>query len=92
MDSNSLILSIESSCDDSSIAVTRINDYKILFHQKISQDLEHSNYGGVVPEIASRLHAVILQKILFLIKMNLEVHMKENKFQVMRKIRLQILR
>lgn len=68
MDSNSLILSIESSCDDSSIAVTRISDYKILFHQKISQDLEHSNYGGVVPEIASRLHAVILPKILCNIK------------------------
>lgn len=59
-----LILSIESSCDDSSIAITRIDDYKILFHQKISQDLEHSNYGGVVPEIASRLHAVMLPKIL----------------------------
>ncbi|RDU58694.1 tRNA (adenosine(37)-N6)-threonylcarbamoyltransferase complex transferase subunit TsaD [Helicobacter sp. MIT 99-5507] len=59
-----MILSIESSCDDSSIAITRIDDYKILFHQKISQDLEHSNYGGVVPEIASRLHAVMLPKIL----------------------------
>lgn len=59
-----MILSIESSCDDSSIALTRISDYKILFHQKISQDTNHAKYGGVVPEIASRLHCVHLPKIL----------------------------
>lgn len=68
LDSKSLILSIESSCDDSSIAITRISDYKILFHQKISQDIEHSNYGGVVPELASRLHSVQLPRILQNIK------------------------
>jgi len=59
-----LILSIESSCDDSSIAITRIEDYKLLFHKKISQELEHSRYGGVVPELASRLHAEALPRIL----------------------------
>lgn len=63
-----MILSIESSCDDSSIALTSISDYKIIFHQKISQDKEHSLYGGVVPEIASRLHAISLPKILEHIK------------------------
>jgi N6-L-threonylcarbamoyladenine synthase len=59
-----LILSIESSCDDSSIAVTRIKDYKLLFHKKISQETNHSQYGGVVPELASRLHLQALPKIL----------------------------
>ncbi|BAF70769.1 tRNA (adenosine(37)-N6)-threonylcarbamoyltransferase complex transferase subunit TsaD [Nitratiruptor sp. SB155-2] len=59
-----MILSIESSCDDSSIAITRIKDYKLLFHKKISQELAHSEYGGVVPELASRLHAEALPKIL----------------------------
>ena len=59
-----MILAIESSCDDSSIAVTRIEDYKLLFHKKISQELAHSEYGGVVPELASRLHAEALPKIL----------------------------
>ena len=59
-----MILSIESSCDDSSIAVTRVEDKKLLFHKKISQDREHPVYGGVVPELASRLHAVALPKIL----------------------------
>lgn len=59
-----MILSIESSCDDSSIAITEIESKKILFHKKISQEEEHSCYGGVVPELASRLHAVALPKIL----------------------------
>ncbi|WP_305862602.1 tRNA (adenosine(37)-N6)-threonylcarbamoyltransferase complex transferase subunit TsaD [Helicobacter cholecystus] len=59
-----MILSIESSCDDSSLALTQIEDCKLLFHQKISQDEIHSTYGGIVPEIASRLHAQRLPKIL----------------------------
>ena len=59
-----MILSIESSCDDSSIAITEIESKKVLYHKKISQEREHSCYGGVVPELASRLHAVTLPKIL----------------------------
>ena len=59
-----MILSIESSCDDSSIAVTRIENKKILYHKKISQETEHASYGGVVPELASRLHAVALPGLL----------------------------
>ncbi len=59
-----MILSIESSCDDSSIAVTDIATKELLFHRKISQEREHAKYGGVVPELASRLHAVDLPKLL----------------------------
>ena len=59
-----MILSIESSCDDSSIAITEIATKKTLYHKKISQEAEHSCYGGVVPELASRLHAVALPEIL----------------------------
>jgi N6-L-threonylcarbamoyladenine synthase len=59
-----MILSIESSCDDSAIAITEIATKKLLFHKKISQETEHSKYGGVVPELASRLHAVALPEIL----------------------------
>lgn len=59
-----MILSIESSCDDSSIAITDIESKKLLFHKKISQEVDHSMYGGVVPELASRLHAVALPNIL----------------------------
>ncbi|MCK9472875.1 tRNA (adenosine(37)-N6)-threonylcarbamoyltransferase complex transferase subunit TsaD [Sulfurimonas sp.] len=59
-----MILSIESSCDDSAIAITEIATKKLVFHKKISQELEHSVYGGVVPELAARLHAEALPKIL----------------------------
>lgn len=59
-----MILSIESSCDDSSIAITRIKDKKLIFHKKISQESSHKDYGGVVPELASRLHAKLLPQIL----------------------------
>lgn len=59
-----MILSIESSCDDSSLALTSLQDCKLLFHQKISQEEEHSLHGGVVPELASRLHAQKLPLIL----------------------------
>lgn len=59
-----MILSIESSCDDSSIAITEIATKKLIFHKKISQELDHAEYGGVVPELASRLHAIALPAIL----------------------------
>jgi len=59
-----MILSIESSCDDSSIALTEIKTKQLIYHKKISQEAEHSCYGGVVPELASRLHAVALPEIL----------------------------
>ena len=59
-----MILSIESSCDDSSIAITEIKTNKLIHHKKISQELQHSFYGGVVPELAARLHVEALPKIL----------------------------
>ena len=58
------ILSIESSCDDSAVAITDIKTNKLLFHKKVSQEIEHSIYGGVVPELAARLHAEALPRIL----------------------------
>ncbi len=59
-----LILAIESSCDDSSIAIIDKNTLECKFHKKISQELDHSIYGGVVPELAARLHSEALPKIL----------------------------
>ena len=59
-----MILSIESSCDDSSIALTDIKTKKLIYHKKISQEIDHAKYGGVVPELAARLHATALPKIL----------------------------
>jgi N6-L-threonylcarbamoyladenine synthase len=47
------ILGIESSCDDTSAAVLKNN--KILANIIANQDV-HKHYGGVVPELASRAH------------------------------------
>ncbi len=59
-----LILAIESSCDDSSVAVIDKESLKCLFHQKISQDSAHAEFGGVVPELAARLHTTALPRLL----------------------------
>ena len=50
---NIYILGIESSCDDTSAAVLK-NDC-ILSNVVASQKI-HEEYGGVVPELASRAH------------------------------------
>jgi len=50
---NSIILGIESSCDDTSAAVIRGNH--ILSNVTAAQKV-HLEYGGVVPELASRAH------------------------------------
>ena len=48
-----LILAIESSCDDTSVAILR--GRKVLANVVASQSV-HEKYGGVVPELASRAH------------------------------------
>ena len=50
-----LILGIESSCDDTAAAVLR-DDGKLLSSILTSQDLIHTRFGGIVPELASRSH------------------------------------
>ncbi|MFT6335601.1 MAG: N6-L-threonylcarbamoyladenine synthase [Saprospiraceae bacterium] len=51
----SLILAIESSCDDTSAAV--IKDGAVLSNVTATQTI-HEKYGGVVPEVASRKHQI----------------------------------
>lgn len=50
---NITILAIESSCDDTSVAI--INNGKVLSNLVAGQQI-HEQYGGVVPELASRAH------------------------------------
>jgi len=56
-----LILAIETSCDDTSVAV--IKNKKILANI-VSSQLDHSTLGGVVPELASRKHLVNIQFVM----------------------------
>ncbi|MBV8172024.1 MAG: tRNA (adenosine(37)-N6)-threonylcarbamoyltransferase complex transferase subunit TsaD [Candidatus Eremiobacteraeota bacterium] len=51
-----LLLGIETSCDDTAAAVVQ-DGRKVLANVLASQDEFHREYGGVVPEIASRRHA-----------------------------------
>ena len=49
------ILGIESSCDETSVSIVK-NGYEEISTVVLSQMDIHANYGGVVPEIASRNH------------------------------------
>jgi len=49
-----IILSIETSCDETGVAITKAG--KIISNLVASQVKEHEPYGGVVPELASRKH------------------------------------
>jgi N6-L-threonylcarbamoyladenine synthase len=57
-----LILSIETSCDETAVAVTE-NGRRVLTDQVFSQADLHAVYGGVVPEIASRSHVEIISHL-----------------------------
>ena len=50
-----LILAIESSCDETSVAVVK-DGHEILSNIVASQIKSHQRFGGVVPEVASRHH------------------------------------
>ncbi len=56
-----IILAIESSCDETSVAVT--DERKILSNIIATQIAEHKIYGGVVPEIASRRHTESISQV-----------------------------
>ena len=49
------ILGIETSCDETSVSIVK-NGKEEIATVVLSQMDEHANYGGVVPEIASRMH------------------------------------
>lgn len=55
------ILSIESSCDETSVAV--VEGRKVLSNIISTQIAEHRIYGGVVPEIASRRHTEAISQV-----------------------------
>jgi N6-L-threonylcarbamoyladenine synthase len=58
-----LILGLESSCDDSAAALVT-SDRRILAQAVVGQTQAHQPYGGVVPEIAARAHVEILPELI----------------------------
>jgi N6-L-threonylcarbamoyladenine synthase len=59
----SLILGIESSCDETAAALVT-SDRRILAHRLAGQEAAHRPFGGVVPEIAARAHVEILPRLI----------------------------
>ncbi len=59
---SSLILGIETSCDETSASVAR--DGKELLSNIVSSQIDiHNAFGGVVPEVASRMHTEIILQV-----------------------------
>ena len=75
MEKDVYILAIESSCDETAAAVVK-NGREVLSNVIYSQIALHTEYGGVVPEIASRKHIEkinqVIEQALTDAKMNLE--------------------
>lgn len=55
-----IVLGIETSCDETAVAIVD-GDYRIL-SQRLTRQLEHERWGGVVPETASRAHLELLDQ------------------------------
>ncbi len=62
------VLAIETSCDETAVAILRGRDDcsgpELLASEVASQIAEHEKYGGIVPEIASRNHLLYAPRLL----------------------------
>jgi N6-L-threonylcarbamoyladenine synthase len=65
-----IILALETSCDDTSIAILEGNPHDLnqkpvlLAHHSFSQEIILKRWGGVVPEIAARNHVLKITPLL----------------------------
>ncbi|WP_185869637.1 tRNA (adenosine(37)-N6)-threonylcarbamoyltransferase complex transferase subunit TsaD [Blattabacterium cuenoti] len=73
MNKKPIIIGIESSCDETAVSI--IKNRKVLSNIIIHQNI-HRKYGGVVPELASRLHdkniPIAVKKAIFLAKIKIK--------------------
>lgn len=60
------ILGLESSCDDTSVALIEMDEKKLeVLSEKTASQIEiHAKYGGVIPEIAGRKHAEFIVPVI----------------------------
>lgn len=71
-----IILAIESSCDETSVAVVK-NGKEVLSNVVASQIKSHQRFGGVVPEIASRHHVEQMTFVIEEAMQQADITMKE---------------
>ena len=70
------ILGIETSCDETAVAI--MDDQKnLLSHILRSQIKLHEKFGGVVPELAARSHAEILDELIYLALKEANLELKD---------------
>src|SRR3954452_753797 len=69
------ILALETSCDETAVAVLR--DGVLLASEVASQMEIHREYGGVVPEVASRNHFRTLQPVIEAALRHADVRLEE---------------
>jgi N6-L-threonylcarbamoyladenine synthase len=69
------ILAIETSCDETAVAILR--DREMLASEVASQIVEHEKFGGVVPEVASRNHLAQLPHLLDRATISAKIAMNE---------------
>jgi N6-L-threonylcarbamoyladenine synthase len=74
-----IILSIETSCDETAVAILEIKgqNFKVLVNLVSSQINIHKKYGGVVPEVAARKHLENLLPLLEKVLVQAKVTQKE---------------
>ncbi|CAL4318138.1 tRNA N6-adenosine threonylcarbamoyltransferase [Buchnera aphidicola (Sipha maydis)] len=70
------ILGIETSCDDTGIAIYDAKD-GLIFNKTLHQSLIHNKYGGIVPEIAAREHTLNIVNLTNKILQNREINFKK---------------
>ena len=60
------ILAIETSCDETAVALISNDGGRFLVEESLvsSQIATHAKYGGVVPEVAARLHVKVLPRMI----------------------------
>jgi N6-L-threonylcarbamoyladenine synthase len=69
------VLAIETSCDETAVAVLR--DRQLLVSEVASQIAEHEKFGGIVPEVASRNHLAQLPHLLERVTTSAKIAMNE---------------
>ncbi len=59
----SLILGVDTSCDDTGVGLVRRDDGAVVANRVASQTAVHAPFGGVVPERASREHLAVIDGV-----------------------------
>jgi N6-L-threonylcarbamoyladenine synthase len=59
-----IILGLETSCDETAVAIVNAATRQVLAQTVYVQTVEHAPYGGVVPELAARAHSARLPSLI----------------------------